>query len=240
MQLRSGKSNYVHDPLHVRAFAFQNGDGRAVIALMDAIGVGREMCDEAKAKAATATGWKPEEMLVCGTHTHSAPKGGDTSPGRIAYEKTRREGLAKALQQAIESLQPAKVGFASDEEASEVRNRRWIFKPGSKETMNPLGTLDTVRTNGGGPNQLEPAGPIDPEVAVIDVRNLKNRSMGPDRQLRAPLCRWNSQSPRRERSNRRDGLGGLLWGVRQNYAFSNRRIKPVDRYRLHDHQWSKR
>ena len=47
-QLRSGKSTYVHDPLHVRTVAFENGKGRAVIAVMDAIGVGREMCDEAK------------------------------------------------------------------------------------------------------------------------------------------------------------------------------------------------
>ncbi len=94
-QLRSGKSTYVHDPLHVRAVAFENGQGRAVIAVMDAIGVGREMCDEAKTAAAKVTGWKPEHMLIAGTHTHTAPKGGDTSPGRIAYEKTRREGCAK-------------------------------------------------------------------------------------------------------------------------------------------------
>ena len=84
-QLRSGKSTYVHDPLHVRALAFENGQGRAVIAVMDAIGVGREMCDEAKADVAKVTGWKPEHMLIAGTHTHSAPKGGDTSPARIAY-----------------------------------------------------------------------------------------------------------------------------------------------------------
>ena len=51
-QLRSGKSTYVHDPLHVRAVAFENGQCRAVIAVMDAIGVGRDMCDEAKAAAA--------------------------------------------------------------------------------------------------------------------------------------------------------------------------------------------
>ncbi|NNE94157.1 MAG: hypothetical protein HKN23_21120, partial [Verrucomicrobiales bacterium] len=58
MQLRSGPSKYVHDPLHVRAIAFENGEGRAAIALMDAIGVGREMCDEAKAIVAEKTGWK--------------------------------------------------------------------------------------------------------------------------------------------------------------------------------------
>ena len=104
-QLRSGKSTYVHDPLHVRAVAFENGQGRAVIAVMDAIGVGREMCDEAKTAAAKVTGWKPEHMLIAGTHTHTAPKGGDTSPGRIAYEKTRREGLRQALIQAIQFVQ---------------------------------------------------------------------------------------------------------------------------------------
>ncbi len=112
-QLRSGKSTYVHDPLHVRAMAFENGQGRTLIAVMDAIGVGRDMGDEAKAAAAKVTGWKPEHMLIAGTHTHTAPKGGDTSPGRIAYEKTRREGLRKALIQAIQSLEPAKVGFGS-------------------------------------------------------------------------------------------------------------------------------
>ena len=34
-QLRSGKSSYVHDPLHVRAVAFKSGEGRAVICLID-------------------------------------------------------------------------------------------------------------------------------------------------------------------------------------------------------------
>lgn len=177
-QLRSGKSQYVHDPLHVRALAFENGKGRALITLVDAIGVGREMTDEAKQKVAEKTGWNPKQMLVAGTHTHTAPKGGETSPGRIAYEKTRREGLAQAMINAIEALEPAKVGFASDEEPSEVRNRRWYFKEGSKKTLNPLGGYDKVRTNGGGIDIVKPAGPVDPEICVIDVRNKKGRPLG--------------------------------------------------------------
>ena len=107
IQLRSGPSDYVHDPFHVRSIAFENGKGRAVIALVDAIGVGRETCDEAKAMVAEKTGWKPSEMLVCATHTHTAPKGGDTSPGRIAYEEKRLGGIVDALTGAIESLEPA-------------------------------------------------------------------------------------------------------------------------------------
>jgi len=176
-QLRSGPSDLVHDPLHVRAVAFQNGKGRAVIALMDAIGVGREMTDEAKVIAAEKTGWKPEEMLVSGTHTHTAPKGGDSSPGRIAYEKRRKDGLAEALIEAIESLEPAKVGFASDEEPTEVFNRRWFMEEGFMP-KNPLGGYDKVKMNPGLNNLVKPAGPTDPEVAVIDVRDQKGQPLG--------------------------------------------------------------
>ena len=63
-QLRSGKSSYVHDPLHVRAVAFESGAGRAVICLIDAIGIGRDMSDTAKAKAEERTGWKAKCMLI--------------------------------------------------------------------------------------------------------------------------------------------------------------------------------
>jgi neutral ceramidase len=176
-QLRSGKSIYVHDLLHVRAVAFENGQGRAVIAVMDAIGVGREMCDEAKAATAKVTGWKPEQMLIAGTHTHTAPKGGDTSPGRIAYEKTRREGLRRALIQAIQSLEPAKVGFGSAEEASEVYNRRWYLKPGRMDP-NPWGFQDKVRMNPPRNAIVKPAGPIDPELCVVYARTSRGKPLG--------------------------------------------------------------
>jgi hypothetical protein len=161
----------------VRAIAFENGEGRAVIAVVDAIGVGREMCNAAKAIVAEKTGWKPTEMLVCGTHTHSAPKGGDTTPGRIAYEEKRAAGVVQALTAAIESLEPAKVGFASDEEPSEVYNRRWFLKPGTMEP-NPFGELDRVRTNAPRDNLLEPAGPTDPELCVVDVRTRRGTALG--------------------------------------------------------------
>ena len=176
-QLRSGKSTYVHDPLHVRAVAFQNGEGRAVIALIDAIGYGREKSDEAKGIVAKRTGWKPEEMLLSATHTHTAPKGGDTSPGRIAYEKTRFDGIVAALTGAIESIQPANVGFSSDEEPTEVLNRRWHLKPGTMD-KNPLGGFDTVRMNPPRDKIVSPAGPTDPEVGVIYACTKRGKPLG--------------------------------------------------------------
>lgn len=175
--LRSGSSTHVHDPLHVRAVALENGSGRAVIALVDDIGVSRETTDAAKAAVALKTGWKVEEMLISGTHTHTAPKGGDTSEGRIAYETRRRDGMIEALTKAIESLEPAEVGYASDEEPEEVHNRRWHLKPGTM-TPNPFGKLDQVATNPGRDRLLKPAGPTDPEVCIVDVRTRKRRPLG--------------------------------------------------------------
>ena len=176
IQLRSGKSNYIHDSLHVRAVAFQRGEGRAVICLIDAIGIGREMSDLAKARAAEKTGWKPEEMLICATHTHSAPKGGEGTRGKEAYETLKHHKLEEAIVRAIQSLQPARVGFSSDEEPSEVRNRRWFLKQGTMPP-NPLGELDRVKTNANRNHLVRPAGPTDPEICVIDVRTTRNKPL---------------------------------------------------------------
>lgn len=176
IQLRSGKSNYMHDPLHVRAVAFQRGEGRAVICLIDAIGIGRDMSDLAKVRAAEKTGWKPEEMLICATHTHTAPKGGEGTPGKEAYEKLKHEKLEEAIVKAIQSLQPARVGFGSDEEPSEVRNRRWFLKEGTMPP-NPLGEEDQVKTNANRNHLVKPAGPVDPELCVIDIRTNRNKPL---------------------------------------------------------------
>ena len=176
IQLRSGKSNFIHDALHVRAVAFERDDGRAVICLVDAIGIGREMSDFAKSRAAEKTWWKVEEMLICATHTHTAPKGGTGMPGREAYEKLKHQKLEEAIVQAIESLEPAKVGFSSEDEPSEVRNRRWFLEPGTMPP-NPLGEKDQVKTNAGRNHLVKPAGPIDPEICVIDVRNSRNKPL---------------------------------------------------------------
>ena len=136
------------------------------------------MADEAKAVAARKTGWKPEANAgQRNSHPHVLPKG---ATRRLAESLTREddvEGLADALVKAIESLQPAKVGFASDTEPSEVYNRRWFLKPGTMD-RNPFDALDQVRTNAPRDHLLKPAGPTDPEVCIVDVRTRRGRPLG--------------------------------------------------------------
>jgi len=80
--------------LFVRAIALENGSGRVVIALVDAIGVGRDMADEAKAVAARKTGWKLQEMLVSGTHTHALHYVGGIP--KVTEDDGRVVGMASA------------------------------------------------------------------------------------------------------------------------------------------------
>ena len=167
-----------HDPLNVRAMAFRNGDGRAVVAIVDVIGLGRDVLDEVKAKAAEKTGWKPEEMLVAATHTHSAPSTSIFgSEAQQAFGKRAQEGMTQAIVEAIGNLQPGSVGYGEDAVPDEVWNRRWYLQEGTMP-KNPFGELDKVKMNPNRKHIVKPAGPVDPTVAVLYARNARNKPLG--------------------------------------------------------------
>ena len=165
-------SETAHDPLNTRAFAFQNGDGRVVIATVDACVASREVLDECKAIAAEATGWLTSEMMISSTHTHSAP-----SPQAPTYRETFVSGTSQALIEAIHDLKPAQLGYGEDTVAEEVFNRRWFLEEG-KMPLNPFGELDQVKMNPNRKHILKPAGPTDPTVAVLEIRDTRNRPIG--------------------------------------------------------------
>lgn len=160
------------DPLSARAFAFQNGEGRVVIATVDACVASREVLDECKAIAAEATGWKTSEMMISSTHTHSAP-----SPRAATYRETFVNGTSRALIEAIRDLKPAQIGYGEDAVPEEVFNRRWFLEEG-KMPLNPFGELDLVKMNPNRSHITKPAGPTDPTVAVLDIRDTRNRPIG--------------------------------------------------------------
>jgi hypothetical protein len=73
-------------------------------------------------------------------------------------------------------MEPARVGFSSEDEPSEVRNRRWFLQPGTMPP-NPLGEQEQVKTNANRNHLVKPAGPIDPEICVIDVRTNRHKPL---------------------------------------------------------------
>ncbi len=166
----------VHDPLHARALVLDDGTTILAMVVVDNIGVGRETGDEAKALAAERTGIPAEKILLAATHTHSAPAAGGP------YGKILVDGIVESIVLAHKALRPAAVGHGSHALPEEVFNRRWYLKPG-KMPPNPFGEMDTVKMNPGtSPDVIDrPAGPTDPDVTILSVR---------DAQSRKPLALW--------------------------------------------------
>lgn len=177
---RDNLATKAHDPLHSRALVLDDGTTTLAMVLVDNLGVVPEVCDEAKQIASQRTGIPTDRMLVCSTHTHSAPSSNrkDGSAPDAAYRELLVDGIAESIIRAHAALRPAAVGAASHPLPEEVFNRRWFLKP-SKMPLNPFGRLDQVKMNPGrDPDVLDrPAGPTDPDIMVISVQDAKRRPL---------------------------------------------------------------
>ena len=168
-----------HDPLYARAIALDDGTTTLVMAVVDNLGAGPDILDEAKEIAAQRTGIPKERMLVSSTHSHTAAPLSSRAevPAPVAaYHKVFVEGLADAIIRAHAALRPALVGAASHPLPEEVFNRRWYLKPGQMP-LNPYGKLDAVKMNPGTSLEVldHPAGPTDPDITVISLVDPKRK-----------------------------------------------------------------
>ncbi|MEP6670614.1 MAG: hypothetical protein ABJF10_15765 [Chthoniobacter sp.] len=167
-----------HDPLHARVLVLDDGTTTVVMGVVDNLGAGPDVLDEAKEIASQKTGIPKDHMLVSSTHSHSAAAlSNRAGPAPVvAYHKVFVDGLADAIIRAHAALRPAAVGAAADPLPDEVFNRRWFLKPG-KMPLNPFGKMDQVKMNPGtSPDVLDhPAGPTDPDITVISVQDLKRK-----------------------------------------------------------------
>ncbi len=165
-----------HDPFHSRALVFDNGETTLAMVVVDNLGAGPDVLNEAKALAAAKTGMSVDKMLISSTHTHSGPSLNTRSEAAAAYYKQFVEGVAGSIIQAHAALKPAAVGAAAHPLPDEVFNRRWYLKPG-KMPLNPFGRLDTVKMNPGtSPDVIDrPAGPTDPDITILSVQDAKRK-----------------------------------------------------------------
>eukprot|EP01031_Cornospumella_fuschlensis_P012659 gene12659-15468_t len=168
-----------HDPLHARAMVLDDGTTTLAMVVVDSLGAGPDVLDEAKAIASERTKIPMEKMLISSTHTHSGPsssgKGGEAG---AAYRKLFVEGVAESIIRAHAALQPASFGAAAHPLPDEVFNRRWYLKEG-KMPMNPFGRFDKVKMNPGtNPEVLDrPAGPTDPDITIISIQGAKRKPL---------------------------------------------------------------
>lgn len=172
----------VNDRLHARCLVLDDGVETVAIVVVDSCMMPRSLLDEAKRLASAATAIPTDHMLICATHTHSAPSvagclGSDVDERYAAFLPGQ---IAKGIQMAHQRLAPARVGWAVGKDEQNVACRRWLMKPGTAPT-NPFGGTrdDRVMMHPGfnNPNAIRPAGPVDPAVTILALQTRDGRPL---------------------------------------------------------------
>lgn len=180
--MRDRTASHVHDELQARCLALDDGRTRIAIVACDSCVIHREIFDAAKKIVNENINLPIDKMLMCATHTHSAPTacGIFQSEPDPEYQKFLSRKIADAVLRAFNNITPARIGWGVGKLPGHVFNRRWKMKPG-KIPANPFGEKnDQVRMNPpvGSKDLVEAIGPTDPEVLVLAVQHLDGRPLG--------------------------------------------------------------
>ncbi|MEW4489649.1 neutral/alkaline non-lysosomal ceramidase N-terminal domain-containing protein [Thalassoglobus sp. JC818] len=174
---------HIHDELHARCLILNDGETTLGFVICDNVGIPREVFDAAREQIAEQTDLNVDNILMASTHTHSAT----TARGRskteavsnlASYQEFLAQRITDCVRRALNQMVPARIGWGSVEEASELFNRRWYVTDPDLLT-NPFGGVDKVRMNPprGSATLVRPAGPVDPEVSFIAVESKEGKPL---------------------------------------------------------------
>lgn len=169
-------ATHVHDELYARCLVLDDGNTKLALVVCDLLGFDRQVSDHARELIQKELGIPPANVLISATHTHSASSalGKDArvvSHTMDGYQRFVSQRIADGVKRAVNLLRPAQIAWGSVEAPEHVFNRRWHMKPGTIPP-NPFGGSDKVKMNppAGSPNLLEPAGPTDPTIPFLALR----------------------------------------------------------------------
>lgn len=173
-------ATHIHDELHARCLVLDNGETKLAIVVCDSCVLPRSVLDKAKHLAHSHTGIPLDRMLISATHAHSAPTAAAVfqSVPDAAYLEFLAQRISDGIRRATNNLEPAAIGWGIGNEPTQVFNRRWKMREGVK-LVDPFGRTDHVRMNppAGSADLIEPAGPTDPEIGVLSVRDAQGRPL---------------------------------------------------------------
>jgi len=165
-----------HDPLYAKALVLRQGDRQAAMVFCDLIGVPGDLSGRVRQLAEKKTGIPYANIFIAATHTHTGPlyfgplwKHLLNTPGDYSstlqknydYRALLEEKLVKVITHAQAAAGPVKLQAGIGTEHALSFNRRFHMEKGP------------VRSNPGqlNPDIVGPAGPIDPDVGLVLIRN---------------------------------------------------------------------
>ena len=154
------------DPLLAVAAVFSDGSTSLALVGIDALAVPGKVVEDARSIVERETGIPGKNVLVGASHTHSGGPifDGFGSNADPAYLARVGRAIADTVRQAHAGLRAAEAGIASGREDTIAYNRRFLMRDG-REITHP-GKPGTAHHG----EIVRPAGPIDPEVGVLAVR----------------------------------------------------------------------
>ncbi len=177
-------ATHIHDELHARCLVLDDGTTKLALVVCDLLGIGRNVSDEARALIKEQLGIPIDNVLISGTHTHSATSalGKDArllNQEMDEYQRFVARRIVDGVRRAHNQLRPAQFAMGSVSVPDHVFNRRWHMKPGSVPP-NPFGGIDKVKMNppAGSADLLEPAGPTDPDIPILSFKGTDGKWIG--------------------------------------------------------------
>lgn len=173
----------VLDPLFSKAMVIELDGERAALAVLDILGITRQITDQARAEIEKLTGISGDHVMISATHAHTGPELADR--GKRSGDMGGQQQLAQSYTEALPAkiaesvrcangqLQPAQLSAAKGRCENLAFNRRYFMRDGS------------VGWNPGKRNSdiILPAGPSDPEVGLFYVE--KPGASGPGQSIAA-------------------------------------------------------
>jgi len=143
-------STGVHDPLCSTAVYLSDGETPLLFVANDVIFVGRQTAERVRNRIARQIGVPAANMMITATHTHSGPMTVDILSSEAdpavpttdpGYVQRFEDGIVEAATKAYQDARPARIGLA-------VADGSCV-----------------------GTNRHDPAGPSDPDVPVLVMRD---------------------------------------------------------------------
>ncbi|MDH7460629.1 hypothetical protein QEG73_05045 [Chitinophagaceae bacterium 26-R-25] len=172
-------STGIHDSLWAKAIVLQQGNEKYAFVFCDLIGITTDISSKARAMASEQTRIPVSHIVVAATHSHTGPlfygfqrdyfHNKALQKGEDPHEKTDypiflEEQIASAVVTANAQMTTVNMQVLVDHQ-NFSHNRRYYMKDGTV-MFNP-GPLN--------PNIVSPAGPVDPDVEMLLIRDAKSK-----------------------------------------------------------------
>lgn len=175
------KNSGALDPLNAKAMVFVQGDTRLAVIACDILGISSDLAGLVRKQITSQTGIPAEQVLICGTHTHTGPdytkdlcryiltqQGITTEIKPTSYPAALVDAIAQSVVDANQNLQPLQLATGAGEATNVAFNRRFVMKDGTISTWANFRNKNVVRS----------AGPIDPELDILMFRSAEGKPVG--------------------------------------------------------------